>query len=179
MLVLGTGVGGGVISNGKLLQGINGAAGRLGHLSIDPTGPQCSCGNHGCMELFISGTAIAQVVNEDRELRNSISPNGTEELTAQDVVQAAKSGNPFALKLMESTGEKLGYGLLQIARAFDPEMIAIGGGMISAEELLLGSARKIVEFGTPPELVPPQVEIAQLGADASLLGAAALGWSID
>ena len=179
MLVLGTGVGGGVISNGKLLQGANGAAGRLGHLSIDPAGPQCSCGNHGCLELFVSGTAIAQTVAKDSDLGNSISPFGTKEMTAQDVVQAAKSGNPFAQRLLESTGEKLGYALLQIARVFDPEMIAIGGGMMSAGDLLLDSARKIVELGTPPELVPPQVELADLGADASLLGAAALGWSAD
>jgi glucokinase len=179
MLVLGTGVGGGVISNGKLLLGANGAAGRLGHLSIDPAGPKCSCGNRGCLELYVSGTAIANTVAEDSELRKNIFPYGIKEMSAQDVVQAAKSGNPHAQRLLESTGEKLGYALLQIARAFDPEMIAIGGGMISAGDLLLDSARRIVELGTPPELVPPKIELAQLGADASLLGAAALGWSVD
>jgi glucokinase len=179
MLVLGTGVGGGVISNGKLLLGANGAAGRLGHLSIDPAGPKCSCGNRGCLELYVSGTAIANTVAEDSELRKNIFPYGIKEMSAQDVVQAAKSGNPYAQRLLESTGEKLGYALLQIARAFDPEMIAIGGGMISAGDLLLDSARRIVELGTPPELVPPKIELAQLGADASLLGAAALGWSVD
>ena len=174
MLVLGTGVGGGVIANGELLQGANGAAGRLGHLSIDPVGPRCSCGNRGCLELYVSGTAIAQAAEQDNGLTP---PHEAKSMTAQDIVQAAKAGHPSAQNLLRSTGDHLGFALLQIARMFDPEMIAIGGGMMSAGELLLDSALQIVQNGTPPELVPPSIEWAQLGADASLLGAAALGWN--
>ena len=174
MLVLGTGVGGGVIADGNLLRGANGAAGRLGHLSIDPAGPQCSCGNRGCLELYVSGTAIAQAAEQEGGL---IPPREATTVTAQAVVQAAKDGQPTAQNLLRNAGEKLGFAFLQIARAFDPEMIAIGGGMVSAGDLLLDSARQIVQSGTPPELTPPSIELPQLGADASLLGAAALGWN--
>ena len=174
MLVLGTGVGGGVIANGELLRGANGAAGRLGHLSIDPSGPQCSCGNRGCLELYVSGTAIAQAAEQDSDL---IPKHGAQSLTAQDIVRAARDGHPSAQNLLRSTGDHLGFALLQIARVFDPEMIAIGGGMMSAGDLLFDSALQIVRNGTPPELMPPSIEWAQLGADASLLGAAALGWN--
>ncbi len=174
MLVLGTGVGGGVIANGELLQGANGAAGRLGHLSIDPLGPQCSCGNRGCLELYVSGTAIAQAADQVSGL---IPRREAKTMTAQDIVQAAKDGNSLAQHLLRSTGDHLGFALLQIARVFDPEMIAIGGGMMSAGDLLFDSALQIVQNGTPPELIPPSIEWAHLGADASLLGAAALGWN--
>lgn len=174
MLVLGTGVGGGVIADGNLLRGANGAAGRLGHLSIDPAGPQCSCGNRGCLELYVSGTAIAQAAEQDGGL---IPPREAKAVTAQDIVQAANDGHPSAQNLLRSAGDHLGFALLQIARLFDPEMIAIGGGMVSAGDLLLDSALQIVQNGTPPELIPPSIEWAQLGADASLLGAAALGWN--
>jgi glucokinase len=177
MLVLGTGVGGGVISNGELLQGANGAAGRLGHLSIDPEGPQCSCGNRGCLELYVSGTAIGQAAMHDAELSADLSSSVGNELTAQDVVNAAKNGHPLAQNLLRDSGRKLGFAILQIARTFDPKIIAIGGGMISAGDLLLEPARTLVRAGTPPELSPPRLEWAQLGADASLLGAAMLGWN--
>ena len=98
-------------------------------------------------------------------------------MTDQDIVQAAKDGHPSAQNLLRTAGEHLGFALLQIARVFDPEMIAVGGGMMSAGDLLFDSALQIVQNGTPPELMPPSIEWAQLGADASLLGAAALGWN--
>jgi len=176
MLVLGTGVGGGIISNGRLLGGANGAAGRLGHMSIDLQGPRCSCGNRGCLELYVSGTAIAKVANKFLKSGRSFRYQSTSVLTAQDVILSAKEDDPLAQQILWAAGEQLGHAIMQIVRVFDPEKIAIGGGMVSAEDLLLAPARRVVQKGTPPELKPPVIELAQLGENASLIGAATLGW---
>ena len=176
VLVLGTGVGGGVISKGRLLGGANGAAGRLGHMSIDLEGPRCSCGNRGCLELYVSGTAIAKAASELQKSSRSFKHISTPVLTAQDVIRSAKEDEPLARQILSTAGEQLGYALMQIARVFDPERIAIGGGMVSAGDLLLAPARRVVQEGTPPELIPPVIELAQLGENASLIGAATLGW---
>jgi glucokinase len=176
MLVLGTGVGGGVISNGHLLCGTNGAAGRLGHMSIDLAGPICSCGNRGCLELYVSGTAIAKVASEFLKSGHSFKHLKASMITAQDVILSAKKDDPMAKQILQTAGKQLGHALIQIARVFDSEKIAIGGGMVSAGELLISPARKIVQDGTPPELEPPVIELAQLGENASLIGAATLVW---
>ncbi len=176
VLVLGTGVGGGVISKGRLLCGANGAAGRLGHLSIDLEGPRCSCGNRGCLELYVSGTAIAKAASEFQKSSRSIKHISTPVLTAQDVIRSAKEDDPLARQILSTAGEQLGHALMQVGRVFDPERIAIGGGMVSAGDLLLAPARRVVQEGTPSELIPPVIELAQLGENASLIGAATLGW---
>jgi glucokinase len=176
VLVLGTGVGGGIISNGRLLNGANGAAGRLGHLSIDLEGPRCSCGNRGCLELYVSGTAIAKEASELQEFSLSTKHISTPALTAHDVIRSAKEDDPLARQILSTAGEQLGHALVQIGRVFDPERIAIGGGLVSAGDLLLEPARRVVQEGTPPELVPPVIEFALLGENASLIGAATLGW---
>lgn len=180
MLIIGTGVGGGIISNGRLLTGAHGAAGRLGHLSIDPDGPLCSCGNRGCVELYVSGTGIArhasEVVRQSPQypLSQILSERGS--LSARDVVQAAKHGNILAQDILQEAGAKLGLALVQLMRLFDPSMIAIGGGMASAGELLLEPARRVLRSSTPPELTLPAIVPALLGSNASLIGAAVLGW---
>jgi glucokinase len=176
VLVLGTGVGGGVISQGRLLFGANGAAGRLGHMSIDPEGPQCSCGNRGCLELYASGKAIAKAASELQKSGHSFKNISIPVLTAHDVIHIAKQGDPLARQLLSTAGEQIGHALLQIARVFDPMKIAIGGGMISAGDMLLRPARKVVHEGTPTELTAPLIELAQLGENSSLIGAAMLGW---
>lgn len=177
VLVLGTGVGGGVISNGRLLFGANGAAGRLGHMSIDLDGPQCSCGNRGCLELYVSGTAIAKAASELQESNHALKEISKPVLTAQDVIRSAQEGEPLARQILATAGKQLGHALMQIGRVFDPEKIAIGGGLVSAGDMLLAPARRVVQEGTPPELIPPVIEFAQLGENASLIGAATLGWT--
>lgn len=176
MLVLGTGVGGGVISNDLLLSGTNGAAGRLGHLSIDQNGPICSCGNRGCLELYVSGTAIAKLAMDFLKSGHSFKHLSSSIITAQDVIVFAKKGDSLAQQIIRTAGEQLGHALVQIVRIFDPGMIAIGGGMSSAGDLLLEPAWRVVKEGTPTELRLPVIQSAQLGENASLIGAATLGW---
>lgn len=180
MLSIGTGVGGGIIAGGQLLSGANGAAGRLGHLSIASEGPLCSCGNRGCLELYVSGTAIATsavaaLAGEPGNPLHQVMRRHAA-LTARDVVAAAKRGNALARHVLQTAGELLGHALVQLMRLYDPAMIAIGGGMASAGEWLVGPARRVLLATTPPELTPPAVVPSQLGSDASLIGAAVLGW---
>jgi glucokinase len=126
--------------------------------------------------LYASGKAIAKAASELQRSGHSFNNIETPVLTAQDVIHIAKQGDPLARKLLSNAGEQMGHALLQIARVFDPMKIAIGGGMISAGDLLLQPARKVVHDRTPKELTAPIIELAQLGENASLIGAATLGW---
>lgn len=183
-LVLGTGIGGGIIANGQMLQGSLGGAGRLGHLSVDPRGPKCTCGNRGCLELYVSGPALARAAERaiarggSSEL-NRYRVNGSSGLSGREVVQAARQGDPLALDIVKSGGERLGQALVQIARILDPERVAIGGSVAAADELLLKPARDYMQEHCPPQLGQTvQVVKAQFGRDASVVGAALIGWQI-
>jgi len=179
-LTVSTGVGGGIISDGRLLEGRHGAAGEVGHVIVEPGGPPCGCGNRGCLEALISGPAIARQAREALDVgwETSIGrlagtdPHG---VTAEVVVRAAREGDGLARELLETAGRRLGTALLGLVHVFDPEVIVVGGGLTNAGELLMKLARDTMFAGLMPifkeglEVVPPD-----LGADAGLYGAVAL-----
>jgi glucokinase len=177
-LTLGTGVGGGVISHGVLLRGAQGSGGELGHVTIQATGPRCACGNRGCLEALASGTAISR---RAREIASEHPGSALGRLAAErkvlgeDVTRLARGGDEFALSALEESGRWLGIGLAGFVNIFNPEIVAIGGGVMAAGELILKAAREEVYLrARPPSRDLAEIKEATLGPKSGLLGAAAL-----
>ena len=177
-LTLGTGVGGGVISHGILLRGAQGAGGELGHVTIQATGPRCACGNHGCLEALASGTAIARRAREvaSEKPDSALGRLAVErKVLGEDVTELARGGDAAALEVLEETGTWLGIGLAGFVNVFNPEAIAIGGGVARAGNLILDAARREVRLrATSPGRDLVEIKEATLGAESGVLGAGAL-----
>jgi glucokinase len=177
-VTLGTGVGGGVISHDVLLRGAQGAGGELGHVTIHATGPRCACGNRGCLEALASGTAISR---RARELASELPGSALGRLAVErkilgeDVTRLAREGDELALSVLEEAGRWLGIGLAGFVNIFNPEVIAVGGGVMAAGELILKSAREEVSLrARPPSRDLVEIMEATLGPESGVLGAAAL-----
>jgi glucokinase len=177
-ITLGTGVGGGVITHGVLLRGAQGAGGELGHVTLDPTGPRCSCGNHGCLEALASGTAIERRAREvaSDQPGSALGQLAVERyVLGEDVTRLAQEGDEAALQVLQETGVWLGIGLAGFVNIFNPEVVAIGGGASRAGEFILGPARKEVQLrARPPSRDLAEIKEASLGPESGVLGAAAL-----
>lgn len=144
-MTISTGVGGGIIINGDIYYGSTGNAGEIGHMTVDPTGPKCGCGNYGCLESFSSGTAIknmarAAVENDQPTLLKDLAENN--ELSAELVAEAAAKGDQKALDIFAKAGYYLGIGIANLVNIFNPEMIILGGGVMKAKEYFLDRAKK-------------------------------------
>lgn len=177
-VTLGTGVGGGVISRGMLMRGAQGSGGELGHVTIHATGPRCACGNRGCLETLASGTAITRRAREiaiekpDSELGRIASERT---LLGEDVTELARKGDKVSLRVLEEIGTWLGIGLASFVNIFNPEVVAIGGGVAKAGDLILASARREVHLrARSPSRDLAEIKIATLGPESGVLGAAAL-----
>ena len=177
-ITLGTGVGGGVITHGVLLRGAQGAGGELGHVTIYPTGPRCSCGNHGCLEALASGSAIqrrAREVASDKPHSALGRLAIDRQVLGEDVTRLAQEGDETAISVLEETGVWLGIGLAGFVNVFNPEVVAIGGGASRAGEFILGPARKEVHLrARSPSRDLVEIKEATLGPESGVLGAAAL-----
>ncbi len=177
-ITLGTGVGGGVINHGVLLRGAQGAGGELGHVTLDPKGPRCGCGNHGCLEALASGTAIARRAREVANERpnSALGRLATERrVLGEDVTELAQAGDEAATFVLEDTGRWLGIGLAGFVNVFNPEVIAIGGGVSRAGEFILGPVRDEVHLrARSPSRDLVEIKEATLGPASGVLGAAAL-----
>jgi glucokinase len=177
-VTLGTGIGGGVISHGVLLRGAQGAGGELGHVTIDATGPRCSCGNRGCLEALASGTAIGRRAREvaSEKPRSALGRLAVKrKILGEDVTELAREGDEVALSVLEETGTWLGIGLAGFVNIFNPEVVAVGGGVVEAGELILEAARKEVYLrARSPSRDLAEVKVATLGPESGVLGAAAL-----
>src|SRR5919199_3348852 len=177
-ITLGTGVGGGVITGGVLLRGAQGAGGELGHVTIQATGPQCGCGNHGCLETLASGTAIARRAREvaSEQPNSALGRLAIErKVLGEDVADLAQRGDEAARSVLEETGMWLGIGLAGFVNIFNPEVIAIGGGVAKASEFILPPAREEVRLrARSPSRDLVEIKEATLGPESGVLGAAAL-----
>lgn len=181
MLTVGTGLGGGLICEGRVLRGATGAASEVGHIVIEPGGPACPCGLEGCLEQFVSGNAIARIGREtarDHPDSRMVQLAGRiDGITAAEVSQAAGEGDKAALYVMQRAGRALGVGMSNLVNLFDPEIIVLGGGVIKAGEPLLGPARDQLNAMLLAQRRRPQrLAVAQLRNDAGLVGAAALAF---
>ncbi|MBA2510530.1 MAG: ROK family protein [Rubrobacteraceae bacterium] len=182
-LTVGTGVGGGVISHGVLLRGAQGSGGELGHVTVQATGPRCTCGNHGCLEALVSGTAIGRRARETA-VENPGSALGRtasrRKVLGEDVTELARKGDEVAISVLEETGTWLGVGLAGFVNIFNPEVVAVGGGVMEAGDLILASARRELRLrARPPSRDLVEVQVATLGPESGVLGAAALARNTD
>jgi glucokinase len=175
---LGTGIGGGIIFDGQLLQGAQGAGGELGHVTIQPTGPRCACGNRGCLEAFASGTAIGRRAREVASER----PNSARgrlatqrDVLGEDVTRLAREGDDAALSVLKGVGRWLGIGLAGFVNVFNPEVVVVGGGAMRGGSHMLERAREEIHLrARPPGRDLVEVKEATLSPDSGVIGAAAL-----
>lgn len=175
-LTLGTGVGSGIILDGKLWRGPDGTAGEIGHTTVDPFGGiTCKCGNVGCLEVCASATAIVRMTREGigAHRQSSLNSIPANELTAKDVAAAADGGDEFARQVFQRVGIYLGIAAATIVNTLNPEMIVIGGGVSNAFDLFAPIAREeMLKRAFPVPAQRCQIARAECGDDAGLLGAA-------
>ena len=173
-----TGIGGGVISDGRLVLGRHGLAGEVGHITLDPQGPLCNCGNHGCLEALASGTAIARRAREvvqagAKTLIAELAGGDLERITARLVHEAADRGDVVAVDLFRQAGRYLGIGVATLMYLFNPAMVIVGGSVAKAGHLLFVPMQATIRERIYPAYWQdcPVVEAA-LGDDVGLIGAA-------
>lgn len=177
MVTLGTGVGGGVIIDEKIVAGKHGVGGEIGHIHVrDEETEHCNCGGVGCVEQVASATGIA------REARRMMAASDTpsamrrfgDSITAKDVLDEAKAGDALALEVMETVGHYLGLMLAQVSMTVDPEIFVIGGGVSKAGQFLVDLLWKYYDGFTPITKDKAKIGLAELGNDAGIYGAARL-----
>lgn len=177
-LTLGTGVGGGIILEGKLWRGIDGSAGEVGHIGIDPeAGIACGCGSYGCLEVYASATAILRMTHEARSQYPNSMLREHEELTAKEIYEAGRDGDELALEIFSRMGSKLGVGLASLINLLNPEVIVIAGGVSNAFDLFEKEMRREISeraFSVPARRA--QIVKGECGDDAGLLGVARLAF---
>jgi glucokinase len=178
-VTLGTGVGGGIILDGKLWRGVDGSAGELGHVGVEPFGGvACTCGSRGCLEVYASATAIVRMTREARPRYPSSPLHTSEELTAKSVYESGLEGDELALEVFRRMGIYLGVGLAGLINIFNPEIIVIGGGVADGWDLFIAHVREqISERAFPIPARRAEIVRAKCGDDAGLLGAAQLAFN--
>lgn len=165
VVTLGTGIGGGVVSGGQLQRGANGFAGEIGHMVVDPDGPECPCGKRGCWERYASGSGLGRLARE----------RGFGE-TGEAVTAAAHRGDEAALKAMADFAWWVALGLVNLTYLLDPDLFVLGGGLIEADEVLMAPTQEAFGALLAGAAFRPQVGLAaaQLGEHAGAIGAALL-----
>ena len=180
-ITLGTGVGGGIVINGKPYSGAHGVGSEIGHMVLKLGGEPCTCGKRGCFERYASATAII------REARKAVAEHpesailrrcggNPERINAKTVIDSAKDGDETALSIFDWYADGLAHGIVNIIDILDPEVIVLGGGVSLAGEFLLDAVREQVKSMLLFKDMPfARIELARLGADAGIIGAALLG----
>ena len=173
MVTLGTGVGGGIIINGHILAGINGAAGEIGHIPMKEGETECcGCGKKGCLEQYASANGIAHTANkrlaQDTSIETSL--RVLPEVTSKDIFDAAKAGDAFAISLVDEVGKILGKALASIACVVNPEAFVIGGGMSKAGSILTDSIKKYYAVYAFHAERDTEFKLAELGNNAGMFG---------
>lgn len=178
---VGTGIGGGIVMDGRLLRGAHGFAGEIGHFIVDPTGPVCGCGNRGCWEQVASGLAISRsaalaVTDHPASLVARLASGDPQRASGELVTRAAREGDEIAITILFEIGRRLGEGLAGLVNILDPEVVVVGGGAAESGDLLLDPAREACRAAVEGRDQRPAVPIlpAELGNDAGAIGAALL-----
>ena len=178
VITVGTGIGGGLVIDGRPFRGANGLAGEMGHMVIDPTGPQCPCGRRGCWELYASGSALGRLARraaDAGELSGALADSGIpkDTLSGRHVTEAALNGDVQALGMLAEVAGWLALGLANLVAIMDPSVIVVGGGLIAAGELLLGPLRsKLGDITSSAGRPPTQVQAATMDERSGAVGAA-------
>jgi glucokinase len=174
-LTISTGVGGGLILDGRVYRGAAGNAGELGHLTVDYLGRQCGCGRRGCLEAYASGTNIAARAVEAMAGGESSSLGTLSSVTARDVSEAAAAGDPLAVRIWDETTAILGSAVANILDVFNPELVVLGGGVTRSGERLLSPVREAaLAQAMPPAARSAEIVLAELGDLHGVVSAAAV-----
>lgn len=177
---LGTGIGAGLVINGHIYRGAAGFAGEFGHMTIDPEGIECACGNIGCLETIASGPNIVRRTRERlyRDRTSSLSRLAVprdREFTAEDIAHAAREGDEMAQVMMERTGMFLGIAIAAVINLLNVEMVVLGGGVMEAGDLILKpTIKETRRRAFPPSFGSCEIVIARLGPSAGMIGSALL-----
>ena len=173
-ITLGTGVGGGVISNGRLLRGSTGIGAELGHIVVEPNGYLCGCGNHGCLETVASATGISRLAKEWKE---RYPQNSLKDFSAKSVMDAARNQDPLGLKVLERVSTALGITIGNLIHIFNPQIIVIGGGVSRAGDVLLSAVKKRTRENVMRSFWGTyEIVLSDLVDDAGIYGAASMGF---
>jgi glucokinase len=185
LLTLGTGIGGGIVVDGRLVHGASGAAGEWGHMVVDLNGPRChgTCPNYGCLETVVSGTALGEAgLRVAREQPGSGLGRALargREITGALVTELAHDGDPGACAVLAKMGEHLGVGLANVVNILNPEVVVVGGGVLAAGDLLLGPARRVVaERALAPSRDQVRIVPTRFGDASGMIGAALLAMDL-
>lgn len=172
-VTLGTGVGGGIIINGKIMTGATGSGGEIGHIHVeDEESEACGCGNYGCLEEYASATGITRLANRKLQASDKGSVLRQGEVSAKTVFDAVKAGDELAIEVAQQFGEYLGKGLAVIAGVINPEIFVIGGGVSKAGEVLFDYIRPAFDKTVFHGCKDTKFALATLGNDAGIYGAA-------
>ncbi|MCW0213736.1 MAG: ROK family protein [Pseudonocardia sp.] len=182
LVTVGTGVGSGIVLGGGIYRGPHGLGSELGHIIVNPDGPLCGCGNHGCLEAYASGTALTRMgresASDDPDGRiAALAREAGVEVTGQTVTKAAEEGDEAAQELFGRLGRWLGVGIATMTTIFELEAVVLGGGLVDTGDLLLEPARRAARefaYGPPDARPPVPVVPGTFGSDAGKIGAALL-----
>lgn len=173
LVTLGTGIGGGIVIDGKLISGVHGAGGEIGHIKVaDPDDVMCGCGKSGCLERYSSATGVvtrAKRLLADETIESSM--RQYDPLTCKDVIDCAKAGDAAALQIFDTMTRMLGKALASVCCVCDPEVVVIGGGVARAGDILTEAIRKYFEEYAFPPTLGTKFVLAELGNDAGIYGA--------
>lgn len=179
-LTIGTGIGGGLILDGKLYHGASDVAGELGHATIDSTGRRCGCGNYGCLEAYASGPAIAQRAREalaggEPSILPAMVGSDLSRITAATIYEASSKGDPLAMQVVRDTARFLGTGLANLLNIFNPEVAVLAGGVAQAGEALFEPLRaEVRRRAFKPAVDACRIVPGTLGGNAGVIGAVAM-----
>lgn len=176
---VGTGIGGGIVAGGRLIRGAHGFAGEVGHVIVEPDGPACGCGNHGCWEQVASGQTLeregAEAVAADPASSFAIrAGRRTSSITGEFVAAAARDGDPVGQRIIRDIGRRLGEGIAGLVNVLDPAIVVVGGGVARIGDVVLDPLREAYRAAVEGRRARPDVPIvpAALGNDAGAIGAA-------
>jgi glucokinase len=179
MLTVGTGIGGGIVSGGRIVHGAVGSAGEPGHMVVDVDGPPCACGSVGCLEALASGTALgregARVARAAHDSALARALESGREITGALVTELAHDGDRAARDVVALIGMRLGVGIANLVNLLNPSVVVVGGGMVAAGDMLLEPVRTVVrERALPPSRDVVRIVPARFGEESGMLGAALL-----
>ena len=178
-VTIGTGIGGGIIIDGRLYHGSSDVAGEIGHMTIDSTGRRCGCGNYGCLEAYASGTAIAErareaLAGETEGILLKMCEGQLPKVTAQMVYKAANEGDLIAIDVVRETARFLGAGIGALLNVLNPEVVVLAGGVVNAGEALFGPLKaEIKRRAFAPAVDACRIVPGMLGSSAGVVGAVA------
>jgi glucokinase len=183
LLTLGTGIGGGIVVDGRVVHGANGGAAEWGHMVIESDGPLCTCGNRGCLEMLVSGSALGRSA---RRAADELPDSGFgrarragREITGALATELAHDGDPVARDVVASMGRYLGVGLVNVVNVLNPEVIVVGGGVIAAGDMLLEPARRVVaERALAPSRDRVRIVPTRFGDASGMVGAGVLAMDL-